>query len=224
MGLLRVDGALLWGSNEPYLISKELYLLSKEPYLYVYSIDKYINIHIMYMYVPPKKLLGGGISTPYTLFCLICTINSELTYFPMCTTIEWAGVDIRWFPVDGFDTRWIPKSFLCGYEHMYLFYTCIYSRFCGDVCRVNIHRMDWIHLYNTYIYVVCFHLHWIWLLHLFYTCKCSRFRVDVCRVNIYRIDCIHLYNTYIYVVCIHLHWIWYLHLFYACKSISSRLM
>jgi len=88
MGLLRVDGALLWGSNEPYLISKELYLLSKEPYLYVYSIDKYINIHIMYMYVPPKKLLGGGISTPYTLFCLICTINSELTYFPMCTTIE----------------------------------------------------------------------------------------------------------------------------------------
>jgi hypothetical protein len=88
MGLLRVDGALLWGSNEPYLISKELYLLSKEPYSYVYSIDKYINIHIMYMDVPPKKLLGGGISTPYTLSCLICTINSELTYFPMCTTIE----------------------------------------------------------------------------------------------------------------------------------------
>ena len=28
--------------------------------------------------VPPKKLLGSGGSTPYTPFCLICTISSEL--------------------------------------------------------------------------------------------------------------------------------------------------
>jgi len=38
--------------------------------------------------VRPRKLLGGGISTPYTPFCLICTIKPELTYFLMCTTIE----------------------------------------------------------------------------------------------------------------------------------------
>jgi len=28
-----------------------------------------------------KKFLGRGFSTPYTLFCMICTINSEVTYF-----------------------------------------------------------------------------------------------------------------------------------------------
>ena len=38
--------------------------------------------------LPPKKLVRGGFPTPHTLFCLICTINSELTYFPICTTIE----------------------------------------------------------------------------------------------------------------------------------------
>jgi len=27
---------------------------------------------------------------------------------------EWAGVDIRWFSVDGFGTRWIPRRFSCG--------------------------------------------------------------------------------------------------------------
>jgi len=30
------------------------------------------------LYIPPKKLLGSGFSTPYTPFCLICTISSEL--------------------------------------------------------------------------------------------------------------------------------------------------
>ena len=37
---------------------------------------------------PPKKLLSCEISTPYTPFCLICTIISELTHFPICTTME----------------------------------------------------------------------------------------------------------------------------------------
>jgi len=31
--------------------------------------------------VPLKKLVGSVFSNPYTLFCLICTINSELNYF-----------------------------------------------------------------------------------------------------------------------------------------------
>jgi len=66
---------------------------------------------------PSKKLLGGVVSTPCTPFCSICTINSELTYFPMCTLIEWAGVDIPWFLVDGFDTHWISRRFSCGMLH-----------------------------------------------------------------------------------------------------------
>jgi len=64
---------------------------------------------------PPKKPIGGGVSTPYTTFCLICTITSEITYFLICTTNERAGVDICWFPVDGFETRLIPRSFSCGW-------------------------------------------------------------------------------------------------------------
>jgi len=74
------------------------------------------SIHI-YTYIciciPPKNLRCGGFSTPYTHLCLICTIKSELLYIPICTTNEWAGVDIRWFPVDGFDSRCISRSFLC---------------------------------------------------------------------------------------------------------------
>jgi len=27
---------------------------------------------------------------------------------------ERAGVEVRWFLVDGFDTCWIPRSFSCG--------------------------------------------------------------------------------------------------------------
>jgi len=53
-------------------------------------------------------------ATVSTLFGLTCTIRAQLTYFPICTTNEWAGVDIRWFPVDRFDTRWIPRSFSCS--------------------------------------------------------------------------------------------------------------
>ena len=37
---------------------------------------------------PPKKLLGSGFSTPFTFFCMICTINSELKYFPIFTNLS----------------------------------------------------------------------------------------------------------------------------------------
>ena len=40
---------------------------------------------------PPKKLLGSGFSTPYILFCLICTSNSELKYFPICAHLSELG-------------------------------------------------------------------------------------------------------------------------------------
>jgi len=59
-------------------------------------------------------------SSEWLVFDSVCTIlfefyhKSELKHFSICTTIEWAGVDIRWVSMDGFDTRWIPRSFSCG--------------------------------------------------------------------------------------------------------------
>jgi len=67
--------------------------------------------------IPPTKLLGSGISTPYTPFCLICDISSELKCISHVYPFEWAGVDIRWFSVDGFDTRWNPSSLWGGEEY-----------------------------------------------------------------------------------------------------------
>jgi len=47
-------------------------------------VSRHSNAHVQ-----PKKLLGGGISTPCTPFCLTGTIKSELACFPICATIEW---------------------------------------------------------------------------------------------------------------------------------------
>jgi len=40
--------------------------------------------------------------------------HSELKCSSHLYPFEWAGVDIRLFSVDGFDTRWIPGSSSCG--------------------------------------------------------------------------------------------------------------
>jgi len=66
---------------------------------------------------PPKNLLGCRFLTPYILFCLISHVCTEL--FSILLRFEWARVDIRWFSVDVFDTRWIPICFLCGKEAEY---------------------------------------------------------------------------------------------------------
>ena len=42
-------------------------------------------------YMPPKKLVGCGFLTPYTLFCLICTIRCELKYFLIFTHLSERG-------------------------------------------------------------------------------------------------------------------------------------
>ena len=52
----------------------------------------------------------SGVSTPYTPFCLICTISSELKCVFHVFPFELAGVHIRWFSVNGFNTRCIPSS------------------------------------------------------------------------------------------------------------------
>jgi len=87
--------------------------VSRHPNVHVHTlwVLRHFNAHVQL-----KKLLGGWISTPYTPFCLICTIKSELIYFPICSTLEWADFDIRCFLVDGFDTRWIPRRFFAGYD------------------------------------------------------------------------------------------------------------
>jgi len=67
---------------------------------------------------PPKKLLGSRFSTRYTPFCLMCTISSKPTCISYFTHCKWAGVDIRRFSEDGFDTRWIPRSYWCGIHEL----------------------------------------------------------------------------------------------------------
>ena len=63
-------------------------------YIYIYT---YMFVHIyvytyMCIYTPPKKFLGSGVSTLRTVFCLICTINSELTYFLIFTHLSEPGL------------------------------------------------------------------------------------------------------------------------------------
>jgi len=91
--------------------------------LYVYKYTyRHKHIFRVYTYIPARKLCAIGFSTPFTPFRLICTTSSELRCTSHLYQFEWAGVDIRWFSVDGFDTRWIPSSLSCGmdryiYEH-----------------------------------------------------------------------------------------------------------
>jgi len=56
-------------------------------FMYIYMFIK-DSFSLLFLFVctkrsviPPKKLLGSGVLPPYTLFCSICTINSELKYF-----------------------------------------------------------------------------------------------------------------------------------------------
>ena len=60
---------------------------------------------------PPKKLLGDWGLTPDTSFCLNLTIKSELTYFLICSTIEWAGVNICWFAVANSTPTGLQEAF-----------------------------------------------------------------------------------------------------------------
>ena len=53
----------------------------------IYTLDKSFDSHTY----PPKKLLGSRASTPYTLFRLICTINSKLKYFSRLTHLSELG-------------------------------------------------------------------------------------------------------------------------------------
>jgi len=60
----------------------------------------------------PKKLLGCGVSTPYILLCLICTITSELMYCPIFSNLSEPGsifADFQW-------TGSVPAGFQEGFR------------------------------------------------------------------------------------------------------------
>ena len=59
------------------------------------------NSHCQTTTSPPKNLLGSGFSTPYTPFCLICTMSSELTCI---SHVHPFWVSRGWYPL-GFSGR-----------------------------------------------------------------------------------------------------------------------
>jgi len=116
-----------------------------------------------HIYTSPKKLVVCGFSTPCTLFCLICTINSELHHFLIFTNLSEQGsisADFQWkvrHPL-------ISKKLLVrpAYEvlrlknNIYLF-TCIYIYKNIFICiQIYIYVYIYIYIYihiHIYIYI-----------------------------------------------------------------------
>jgi len=75
----------------------------------MYITNSSTNQHRTKLTTPHQKLLGGGVSTPGPLFCLICTIISNkrglLDSYQNTPEVPAA----RSFLVAGFDTRWDPR-------------------------------------------------------------------------------------------------------------------
>jgi len=64
------------------------------------------------LYICQKRFLEVGFRTRVTPFVWFVPL-AKLTCTFILTHFECAGVDIRWFSVDGFDTRWIPRNHSC---------------------------------------------------------------------------------------------------------------
>jgi len=67
--------------------------------------------------VPPKKLLECGVSTPYTLFCLMCEIYSELNHFPISTHLSEPGLISAGFQWTGSTPFGFQEVFRAGYNN-----------------------------------------------------------------------------------------------------------
>ena len=82
--------------------------------------------------MPPKKLLGDGVSTPMPLFCLICTIilKKHALWISTRNPILSEPGSIL---VDGFDTRLIPRSFSCGFTKVWWYKKSLPYRFIVQV-------------------------------------------------------------------------------------------
>ena len=84
-------------------------------------------VYLQYVRYPPKKLLGSGFSTPCTVFCLICTINSELTsclIFTHPSELGLISADFSGRVRHPLDSR---KLFVRAYSHMNIYMTCSVS-------------------------------------------------------------------------------------------------
>jgi len=66
--------------------------------------------------VPPKKPLGCRVSTPYTLFCLICSINSELNDSAIFTHLSEPGLISADFQWTGSTPSGFQEGFRAGYN------------------------------------------------------------------------------------------------------------
>ena len=78
----------------------------------------YLHTHQSFLYgveTPlPRSFLGAGFRPRIHPFDWFVPLAPKQRVFLICNHFEWAGVDIRWLLVDGFDTRWTPRSFSCG--------------------------------------------------------------------------------------------------------------
>ena len=63
--------------------------------------------------IRPRIFLEAGFRPRIPAFVWYVPLTPNVSIFDF-HPFEWAGVDIRWVSVDGFDTCWIPGSFSCG--------------------------------------------------------------------------------------------------------------
>jgi len=63
----------------------------------------------------PKSFVDAGFLPRYPSCVGFVPFTEDWRPVPICTINTWAGVDMRLFPVDGFDTRWIPRSCSFGF-------------------------------------------------------------------------------------------------------------
>ena len=121
--------------------------------------------------------------------CLICTIHSRLTYFPICTTTEWAGFDNSW---------------CCSVLQLLQ---------CVAVCRYSLVSSGQVHTGSTlagfreaFVRSICIHVNWAFI-HLncaFICVNCTFIRVNCICIHV---NCafIHMNCAFIRVNCAFIH-------------------
>jgi len=91
----------------------------------------YIFSHpILMHFILPKKLLGCGVSTPYTFFGLICTINSKLKCFPIFIHLSKPGLTLT-----GFQEAFCADKYIFSHPtHLILICDVTHSRVLHGSC------------------------------------------------------------------------------------------
>jgi len=91
------------------------------------------------MCLRPWSFLGADFRLRIHPFVWCVPLAPNYSAFLICTTNEWAGVDIRWFPVDGIDTRWIPRSLSCGFVYL----ACVHTHALSLSLPLSQNRQIW---------------------------------------------------------------------------------